>query len=493
MSRTTVTVVYDRVNGEGFVTARVGAGTFVSDAVPRIKARRHRPTGSLRPRPIWDDLALAAATPRPIAFDFRTWIPDTTRFPWATWRQLVARELRPGAVARSFTADPAGHLGLREAIARHIGTSRGVTADPGDVTVTNGIQQAVDLVTRVLLSPGDRVAMEDPGHAPAFRLFRSLDLDVIGVPVDDQGPVVDALPRGAWLTRGRTMGAGWTSSSGAAARRPRTRPGASARCPRPSTGSGTSPSPGACVTSRSPTRPCSPSDISTTRSTRRFTMDEQARQSAFISALITEHFVLQSASSTTVSEAGARASLYVFSLSSSMVALGFTAQTDTFGPFVGTILPVLFVLGWFTVVRLVDTAVGNKRLQEAITHVRAYYRTLTPEAPLYFAPWEPSPEEADEADEALAMLGTKHGRLAILSTTASMVAVVNGLVGGIGVALLVAALDDGHNRPLAIALGGVATLACLGAAFAYQLRRYRAADIADRLRWQQQRQGQAQV
>ena len=56
-------------------------------------------------------------------------------------------------------------------------------------------------------------------------------------------------------------------------------------------------------------------------------MDEKARESAFMTALVTEHFVLQSAASTTVSEAGVRASLYVFSLSSTLVALGFTAQS----------------------------------------------------------------------------------------------------------------------------------------------------------------------
>ena len=61
-------------------------------------------------------------------------------------------------------------------------------------------------------------------------------------------------------------------------------------------------------------------------------MDEQARQAAFMSALVTGHFVLQSVASITVSEAGSRASLHVFSLSSSLIAMAFTAQTDAFPP-----------------------------------------------------------------------------------------------------------------------------------------------------------------
>jgi GntR family transcriptional regulator / MocR family aminotransferase len=69
-----------------------------------------------------------------------------------------------------------------------------VQATGEDVVVTNGTQQAVDLVARVLLSPGDRVAVESPGYRPLRRLLTSLGAEVVGVPVDDQGLVVDAIP-----------------------------------------------------------------------------------------------------------------------------------------------------------------------------------------------------------------------------------------------------------------------------------------------------------
>jgi hypothetical protein len=155
-------------------------------------------------------------------------------------------------------------------------------------------------------------------------------------------------------------------------------------------------------------------------------MDEQARESAFMSALVTEHFVLQSAASTTISEASARASLYVFSLSSALVAIGFAAQSpDVFRPFVATVLPALFVLGCFTVVRLVDTTVENSRFLRAIAQIRRY-RTLSPAASTYFAPWQASDEEAAEA---LAMLGTRPRRTTVLLTMASMVATINSLSG----------------------------------------------------------------
>ena len=67
-------------------------------------------------------------------------------------------------------------------------------ATPDDIVVTNGFQQAIDLVARVLLAPGDRVAVEDPGYPPPRSLLRTMGMDVVPVPVDAEGLVVDALP-----------------------------------------------------------------------------------------------------------------------------------------------------------------------------------------------------------------------------------------------------------------------------------------------------------
>jgi hypothetical protein len=210
------------------------------------------------------------------------------------------------------------------------------------------------------------------------------------------------------------------------------------------------------------------------------TMDEQARQTAFMSALVTEHFVLQSVASTTVSEAGSRASLYVLSLSSSLVAMGFTADTDAFPTLVAAVLPALFVLGWFTVVRLVDTSVGNYRVLEAIAHIRGFYRQLTPEAPYYFPAWQGTDEEAAET---LAMLGTQPRRSTVLFTTAGMVSAINSLVGGVGVALLTnEVLGDGTDVPAVVAGCGFG-VACLAVASIYQVRRYQATAAEETRRW----------
>ena len=199
VSRTTVTLAYDQLAHEGYVAARVGAGTFVSDHVQAFGSRVRSAVGALRPRPVWATIPVPARLERQVEFDFRVGIPDAGLFPYARWRRLLAGELDAAAGGLGVYADPAGHQGLRQAIARHLGVARGVRASGDDVVVTSGTQQAVDLVARVLLAPGDQVAVEDPGYGPPRRLLASLGARVAGVPVDMQGVVVDAIPPGTRL------------------------------------------------------------------------------------------------------------------------------------------------------------------------------------------------------------------------------------------------------------------------------------------------------
>jgi GntR family transcriptional regulator / MocR family aminotransferase len=201
VSRSTVTVAYDRLSGEGFVNSRVGAGTFVSAQGSPLpgRAKMQRRQSPLHARPIWNSVALSTAFARPARFDFRTGLPDATLFPHKAWRRLIGRELRGDAAEAGVYGQPAGIPALRVAIARHIGISRGVQVSADDITITNGAQQALDIVARVLLGPGDLVAVEDPGYMPARFLFESLGARVVGVPVDREGLVVGSLPRRARL------------------------------------------------------------------------------------------------------------------------------------------------------------------------------------------------------------------------------------------------------------------------------------------------------
>jgi GntR family transcriptional regulator / MocR family aminotransferase len=196
VARSTVTVAYDRLAGEGFVSPQVGAGTFVNEyvALSGNETKTRPADGSLRPRRVWDSIPLSTAFAAPAQFDFRTGLPDASLFPHDRWRRLLSHQLRSEIVGQGVYGDPAGHRGLRESIARHIGVARGVEASADDVVIVSGTQQALDVVARTFLEPGDQVAVEDPGYSPIRWLFESLGVRVKGVPVDQHGLVVEALP-----------------------------------------------------------------------------------------------------------------------------------------------------------------------------------------------------------------------------------------------------------------------------------------------------------
>jgi GntR family transcriptional regulator/MocR family aminotransferase len=200
VSRNTVSLAYEQLVAEGVFTSRVGAGTFVSAQTVRLTGARRAPEGRGRIRPLWNSISEpASARVAPPVYDFRVGSPDPELFPFTIWRRLVARELRPGTLDWGRYGDPSGHAGLRSAIARHIGISRAVRASGDDVIVTQGAQQALDLIGRVVLNQGDAVAVEEPGYPPARLLFRTLGARVVPVPVDDEGLVVSAIPKAARL------------------------------------------------------------------------------------------------------------------------------------------------------------------------------------------------------------------------------------------------------------------------------------------------------
>ncbi|MFI7673740.1 PLP-dependent aminotransferase family protein [Actinophytocola sp. NPDC049390] len=194
VSRNTVALAYERLTAEGFLVGRVGAGTFVCANPPAPAPATATGPGAVPPRPVWRGLATPRASTRRPPYDFGVGVPDTSRFPMAAWRRQVARQLRDVTAADTLYGDPAGHPGLRAEIARHVGLSRSVRVSAEQVLVTNGTQQALDLVARVLLAPGDRVAVEEPGYPPARELFASHGARLAGVPVDAEGVVVQALP-----------------------------------------------------------------------------------------------------------------------------------------------------------------------------------------------------------------------------------------------------------------------------------------------------------
>lgn len=196
-----------------------------------------------------------------------------------------------------------------------------------------------------------------------------------------------------------------------------------------------------------------------------------------LSALVTEHFVLQSARSTLTGEAASRSSLFLAVLSSSLVATGFLAGDATvLVPFLGFALPVIVLLGVLTWARLVELGVEDLRYLARIQIIRRYYTDLTPDAPRFFPDLgrvPALPGVAQTVQEAFAFMGMRPGPRQLLFTGAATIAAVDSVVAGVGVALLVRYLG-GPTTPGVLA-GAVVAVAAYAAALAWQWRSNREA------------------
>lgn len=202
-------------------------------------------------------------------------------------------------------------------------------------------------------------------------------------------------------------------------------------------------------------------------------MDSEER-ATIVGALTTEHYVLQSAAGTAISEAGARATAFVLTVSSSMVAIGFTVHDErVFWPFISAVLPLLFGLGVVTTVRLVETGVQGLMYQRAIARIRRYYRNLDNDHAAYFGKYSRHNDPADTT-EALAMLATK-SRPEVFSI-AFTTALITTAIAGIGTALLVVRLAGTDALPIAYPVGAAVLVVLMVAFLRYERARYRDVD-----------------
>jgi hypothetical protein len=187
-----------------------------------------------------------------------------------------------------------------------------------------------------------------------------------------------------------------------------------------------------------------------------------------LTALTTEHFTLQGARSQTVSESASRSSLYLFSVSSTLVALGFIGQVsavgDTFRVFALTVLPTLYVLGLFTFVRLVQSVAEDFQYARAINRIRHYYLQLAGDHARLFML-----SAHDDAAGVLANMGVRQSRWQPYFTAPTMIAVINSVVGGGAIAIAVGAIF-GSPLGVAAALGGLAASVSLAALRRFETR-----------------------
>jgi GntR family transcriptional regulator / MocR family aminotransferase len=209
VSRSTVTQSYDQLISEGYLQTIVGSGTKVSEQLPddllqaappkthKLRAQT-RKTSSARLSRYGESLADAAPfePPEPsVPFHFKYGIPALDEFPMDVWRRLLLRHCRADREQLlDYAANAHGDPDLRAAIAGYLGRSRATRCTADQVIIVNGSQQAIDLVTKVLIDRGDRVALENPGYLGARRSFLAQGARLEPVPVDESGIIVDRLP-----------------------------------------------------------------------------------------------------------------------------------------------------------------------------------------------------------------------------------------------------------------------------------------------------------
>ncbi|MCO6419090.1 PLP-dependent aminotransferase family protein [Siccirubricoccus sp. KC 17139] len=204
LARNTVVAAYDQLLAEGIIEGKVGAGSFVSRDLPKEPepAPAPGPASPAAPAALPDTLPpaarrFAAALAAPLAATGSTgaaacntgrtsWDPRTAQL----WRSLTLRHLQAPSLAMLGYADPRGSAPLREAIAAYLRAARAVRCTPEQIVVTAGAQQAIDLVLKVLVEPGEQAWVEDPCYPAVRAALTAAQAALVPVPVDAQGLVV---------------------------------------------------------------------------------------------------------------------------------------------------------------------------------------------------------------------------------------------------------------------------------------------------------------
>jgi GntR family transcriptional regulator/MocR family aminotransferase len=190
VSRNAVVAAYEQLVVEGYASGKIGAGTYIAADFPepfvgtpqrKVLPRRKARAPLVRSREALDVTTQDEGSPFNLG---RTLIDDRTA---ALWRRLTARSLRTFNPRHLGYSDPQGMADLRNQICDYLRAARAVCCEPGQVVVTAGTQQAVDLVIRLLDGNDKHVWIEDPGYPLTRQALVAARATVHPVPVDDNG------------------------------------------------------------------------------------------------------------------------------------------------------------------------------------------------------------------------------------------------------------------------------------------------------------------
>ena len=198
VSRNTILGAFERLHAEGYIEGLAGSGTRVSNILPeellQARNRSQVPIANAAPAGKLSRLSKVSTLnnqqnrhrPGPERA-FRPGLPDLSQFPFQLWGQLVAKSWRNPATDTLLAGEMEGYLPLRQFISDYLGAVRGLHCTPEQVLITSGAQQALDLIARVIIDPGDKVWLEDPGYQGLRSTLQAAGAKIHNIPVDEEG------------------------------------------------------------------------------------------------------------------------------------------------------------------------------------------------------------------------------------------------------------------------------------------------------------------
>jgi GntR family transcriptional regulator/MocR family aminotransferase len=186
ISRTVTLRAYERLSVEGYVESHSGSGTYVRTT--SNNRRSPEPPISLSK---WAD-RLRATERNDAPNRWFSEVPTQEEFPaFYTWMQLLRKHAKPQMLALKQDEVSGGVRSLRRAIVEHVATMRGISCSPDEVVITNGTEQALSWITRLVLDNGDAAMIEDPAPRAARIALESVSATIQPVPVDSEGLCLD--------------------------------------------------------------------------------------------------------------------------------------------------------------------------------------------------------------------------------------------------------------------------------------------------------------
>jgi GntR family transcriptional regulator/MocR family aminotransferase len=209
VARETVELAYQHLEAEGYLIRRHGSGTFVSETGAQLatfQISTGKKARSLHLSERGKKIQCSGRVQDPVPLPFAAAFPDVRSFPIDLWKKTLSRVSRRLGTDALGYCDPQGLEQLREEIARYLGAYRGVRCRAENVIVLTSSQEALLLITTMMLDAGDTVAVEDPcylGIRSALAVSGAIPLPIN---VDDNGMIVENLigrtpaPRGVYVT-----------------------------------------------------------------------------------------------------------------------------------------------------------------------------------------------------------------------------------------------------------------------------------------------------